>query len=194
VNGPGFGSSLAWTIVIALVIGVGGYLIGLTAPLAGTLAVAVGIAGAALSIGGRVQDRRLPDPQIDLRSGTRREIKHLSWSGGGQRNRLDEPVVWRLRGIAVPRLAARGIDLDDPRHRPQAEELLGRSAYRILADPRGQSAAALLRCIAALDRLDQVPADTGAARRPAARATASAHTTTAPAAVAPAASVPERTA
>ncbi|MFC0681815.1 hypothetical protein ACFFGH_28620 [Lysobacter korlensis] len=166
-NTPGFGGSLGWTLILALVIGVGSYLIGLPAALAAVLAAAVGIAGAALSIGGRVQDRRLPDPQIDLRQGARREIKQLSWTAGGQRNRLDEPVVRRLRLVAVARLAARGIDLDDPRHRPRAEQLLGRSTYRVLASPAGQSAAVMQRCIAAIDRLDELPAERTPPTRPA---------------------------
>jgi hypothetical protein len=158
-GGAGFGGSLAWTIVLAVVIGVGSYLIGLPAALAAVIAVAVGIAGAALTIGGRVQDPSLPEAQIDLRQGARREIKQLSWTAGGQRNRLDAPVVWRLREIAVARLAARGVDLDDPRQKPQAEALLGRAAYRALVAPTGQSAAVLMRCIAALDRLDESAAD-----------------------------------
>ena len=154
----GFGGALGWTLVLSVVIGVGSYLIGLPAQLAAVLAAAVGIAGAALAIGGRVQDDRLPDAQLDLRQGARREIKQLSWTAGGARNHLDEPVVRRLRAIAVARLAARGIDLDDPRHRPQAEALLGRTAYRVLVAPSGRSAATMLRCITALDRLDETSA------------------------------------
>jgi hypothetical protein len=154
-----FGTSLAWTIVLAVVLGGGGYLVGLPWPLAALLAAITGIAGAALSIGGTVRDDRLPDPQVDLRHGARREIKQLSWNIGGERNRVDEPAVRRLRGIAAVRLTARGIDLDDPRDRPQAEALLGRSVYRVLVDPSRQSAGVLLRCVAALDRLAERPAD-----------------------------------
>jgi hypothetical protein len=153
----GFGGSLTWTILLALVFGVGGYLIGLPGPIATLLAAAVGVAGAALSIGGTVRDDRLPVPQIDLRHGARREIKQLSWNISGQRHRLDEPAVRRLRGIAVARLAALGVDLDDPRHQAQAEALLGRSVYRVLSAPSAQPASVLLRCVAALDRLETSP-------------------------------------
>ena len=168
----GFRGSLAWTVVLAIGIGVGGYLVGLPWPLAALVAAAVGIAGAALSIGGAARDARLPDAQLDLRHGARREIKQLSWNIGGGRSRLDEPAVRRLRGIAATRLAARGIDLDDPRHRPQAEALLGRSVYRVLASPSGQPAGVLMRCVAALDRLGEPPADQPAS--PAIRTAASA--------------------
>jgi hypothetical protein len=167
-NAPSFGSSLGWTLVLAAVFGIGAYLVGLTAPLAALVAVVTGIAGAALAIGGRVQDARLPDAQIDLRQGARREIKQLSWTAGGQRNRLDEPVVRRLREVAVARLAARGVDLDDPRQRPQAEALLGRAGYRALFDPTGAPAAVLLRCVAALDRLDDPHRNNGTTAKPSA--------------------------
>jgi hypothetical protein len=152
-----FRGALGWTIVLAVVIGVGGYLIGLPGPLATLLAAAVGVAGAALAVGGTVRDDRLPDPQIDLRHGARREIKQLSWNLGGQRHRLDEPAVRRLRRIAAVRLAAHGVDLDDPRHRPEGEALLGRSVYRVLAVPSAQPASVLMRCVAALDKLDARP-------------------------------------
>jgi hypothetical protein len=160
----GFGGSLAWTIILAILLGGGGYLIGLPGPLATLVALSVGVAGAALTIGGTVRDDRLPDPQIDLKHGARREIKQLSWNIGGDRRRLDEPAVRRLRGIAAARLAAHGVDLDDPRHRQQAEVLLGRSVYRVLSTPAGQPASVLMRCVAALDRLDARPPDPASAR------------------------------
>ena len=182
---PTFGSSLGWTVFLAVVFGVGGYLIGLPGPLATLLAAAIGIAGAAIAIGGSVRDDRLPDPQIDLRHGARREIKQLSWNIRGERHRLDEPAVRRLRGIATARLAAQGVDLDDPRHQAQAEALLGRSAYRVLAVPSAQPASVLMRCVAALDRLEA---------RPDARTDARLHARAASETPRLAASVPGRTA
>jgi hypothetical protein len=161
-----FGGALAWTVILALVLGVGGYLIGLPWPLAALLAGAVGVAGAALTIGGTVRDDRLPESQLDLRHGARREIKQLSWSIGGSRTRLDEPAVRRLRRLAVARLAAHGVNLDDPRQQPQAEALLGRTAYRVLSVPSAQHASVLMRCVAALDRLDARPGPSPADRAP----------------------------
>jgi hypothetical protein len=158
----GFAGSLAWTIILAIVFGVGGYLIGLPGPLATLIAAAVGVAGAALTIGGTVRDDRLPVAQLDLRHGARREIKQLSWNIGGQRHRLDEPAVRRLRGIATARLAAHGVDLDDPRHQQQAEVMLGRAVYRALSAPSDQPASVLMRCVAALDRLGDRPTDPAA--------------------------------
>jgi len=65
----------------------------------------------------------------------------------------------RLVELARRRLALQHLDLKNPDHRPQIEQLLGRRAYRSLTrnEYQGMRLRSLVHCLDVLDTLDPAP-------------------------------------
>jgi hypothetical protein len=94
-----------------------------------------------------------------VNGGGRQDIVQLSWALNSRRDWVGDGVQWRLREIAVRRLAHRGLDLDDPDDGQEIAKLIGLETYGILrpGSTRQASLAALSRALHELDRLDRHP-------------------------------------
>lgn len=146
--------SIAWTVITAVVVSAVAFIIGLSIPLSLLIAVSIVAGGAILTLIDVSQDAVWSNAKVSLRTGARSEISRLSWSLPTYRGRVSEAAAYRLRSFAVGRLALRGIDLDDPDQGPEAEAALGSLAYRVFTSPSTQSVDTILRCVRALDELD----------------------------------------
>jgi hypothetical protein len=165
-----------WTLGVAAGIAGLAFFAGVTAPLSLLLGVTIVAAGAAAALLAAPRDEHWPEARVVLRSGARREVARLSWSMVDDDGRVADVAVRRLRAFAAVRLAERGIDLDDPDHRPAAEAALGAAEYRLLTAPGRHRPEALLRCARAIERLDRredaAAGGASASPQPAARRTA----------------------
>jgi hypothetical protein len=69
---------------------------------------------------------------------------------------VSETVVARIRTIAIARLLARQLDLENPQHRAAIIALIGRATFEVVSHERSRPAtlSAVLRSLDALDALD----------------------------------------
>jgi hypothetical protein len=101
-------------------------------------------------------DQAWPDDS-DIRSdtGVRREVARLSWSMQGYESRVQRQSMRRLHEIAVFRLGAQGLDLDDPRDYLACRSELGERAYRVVSEPEERPMYAdFVAAVAAVEKLD----------------------------------------
>lgn len=155
----------AATAAVAALAAAGSWAAGLGAAPSAMVAWVVAITGAGHVVVSRHQPERAWPRRGEerRRHGTRREVSRLSWNLAGRRRPVPAPTCQRLRVLAARRLDRLGVDLDDPGEAGRARALLGASAYGVLiADPsQPVDQAAFLRCVAAVERLDDLPASGG---------------------------------
>lgn len=146
--------ALLRTILLALVVGAGGWVLGLEP--AASAALGIGILAVGLSwIGGGEDDADPPERWADRRPshpGIRRELDDLARALGGGR------VGWsswqRVRRLAEHRLRDHGLSLDEAAHTQRIAELLGaRAATLLLRSAPPRSSSAVGDCLDALERL-----------------------------------------
>jgi hypothetical protein len=148
-------------VVLGVLVGVVAWDLGLD-PLhaveAGLAVVVVAIVVAVLPGLSATTWRRAPGGR---NGGGRQDIVQLSWALNSRRDWVGDGVQWRLREIAVRRLAHLGFDLDDPDEGQKIAALIGLETYGILrpGSTRQASLAALSRALHELDRLDRRPTD-----------------------------------
>ena len=148
-------AALIWTVAIAAGLSGLAFFAGVTLTLSLLLAVTIVAVGTVLALLAAPHDERWPEARVVLRSGARREVARLSWSMADDDGTVSDAAVQRLRTLATVRLAERGIDLADPADRSAAESALGATAFRLLTEPGRHRPEALLRCAAAIERLDR---------------------------------------
>ncbi|WP_108252522.1 hypothetical protein [Planctomonas deserti] len=148
-------SALIWTVAIAAGLSGLAFFAGVTLTLSLLLAVTIVAVGTVLALLAAPHDERWPEARVALRSGARREVARLSWSMADDDGTVSDAAVQRLRTLATVRLAERGIDLADPADRSAADSALGATAFRLLTEPGRHRPEALLRCAAAIERLDR---------------------------------------
>ena len=97
----------------------------------------------------------------NVTQGVRREVARLSWGMQGIEARVDHRSVLRLHESARRRLAASGIELDEPADADRARERLGALPFQVLTSDRNfrPSFDQFARTITAVESL---PLDTGA--------------------------------
>lgn len=154
-------------LALAVVVGVGLWLVGLPAMSSAILATAGFAAGAGRAgLELHTIDQRVgrsgawPPRSSPFVGGVRREVQELSWSFSSRSGTSGQEVLTHLRNLARRRLAVHGVDLSDPEHRPRVDALIGSRARAVLATPgdrpvRHRDAVA---CLDAVERL--VPSDT----------------------------------
>jgi hypothetical protein len=92
--------------------------------------------------------------------GGRSDVQNLAASLSRGWGRTDGTAPRRVVAIARRRLALQHLDLSNPGHRRQIEQLLGRRAYRSVtrsAYRRGMRVRSLVHCLDVLDTLDPAP-------------------------------------
>ena len=155
--------SLCGTAALAVLVGATGWAIGLS------WLHSVVVASAVLTVG--AGKAGLPVPHVDWSKrdtprphGTRGAVAQLSWRLVDGSGAVSDTAARRLLPLAQSRLARHGVDLFDPRHAAAAEGLLGSRAYRVLLTAAGRDGrpvrkGAFLRCVAAVERLDDVQSE-----------------------------------
>jgi hypothetical protein len=151
-----------WLGVGAAALGVVCWFFGLDAVASAVISLAVVAIGATWM---SFPDRRPsvqwpPGPALSL-DGARRETAQLSWAlstrtGMAGETVVSETVVARIRTIAIARLLARQLDLENPQHRAAIIALIGRATFEVVSHERSRPAtlSAVLRSLDALDALD----------------------------------------
>lgn len=96
-----------------------------------------------------------PERRARARGG-RSDVTSLAMSVRPRWGRTGVTADRRVVEIARRRLALRHLDLQNPDHHPQIQQLLGRRAYRSLTrdDYRGMWLHSLVHCLETLDSLD----------------------------------------
>lgn len=153
-------NKIIWVIVLAVILPVITYVIGVSVLQSLLIAAAVVTIGgflALLPVGEDFTWERRDDRAAD---GARREISRLSWTLGGHENRVGEAPVRRLRELALRRLAWRGITLTDQDGVAAAEKLLGAPVVAVITTELGPPPRydLFIRCVAAVEKLETAPA------------------------------------
>jgi len=93
------------------------------------------------------------------RAGARRDVDQLAWSLRGNYGRVGSEATWRMRQLARVRLGRYQLDPFSPADRRDVQQLIGRRTYFVLvrSERRPPRLGSLLRCLDALDALDQEP-------------------------------------
>lgn len=149
LQGIAAGTAVAALAVTAFFWGAG-FSFALVATFAALAVVAGGIVAGVVDPG----EPRIPEPQLVLRKGARREVSRAAGSLGASGGRAAATGSERLARIAARRLARHGIDLADPAHQAEAEAILGPVAYRVVIEPSDRRIAVLERAVEAVERLD----------------------------------------
>jgi hypothetical protein len=134
VSSPGLPpSAIGWAVGSLLVASISAWAIGLEWP----EALLIGLTAAAL-----LGLRRLPSTNSDEEwppradnagdRGVRRDVTRLSWTLQGYESRVERPSLRRLRAVAVRRLAAQGLDLEQPADAAACRAILGQQAYEVV--------------------------------------------------------------
>ncbi len=143
-------------LVVALVIGAGGWAFGVE-PVA---SIALGVIVIAVGVSWIVIDVDPPTPWPDayvLHPGVRRDVDDLARALAGRNARVGYSAWDRVRRLAQRRLAAHGVDLGEPAHRARADALLGRHVATLLRrDTPPRTLGAITACLDALDQLSRV--------------------------------------
>jgi hypothetical protein len=160
VTGPS--REVAATVAVAALAGLGAWAVGVAGVQSAVVAAVVATVGAGHSLLSRSEPAQgsLRRRHQAARQGTRHEVTRLSWTLTGRQGVVATRTVQRLRVLAERRLAHLGVDVADPRHAGAASALLGEGAYSVLiADPsQPVGYRAFVRCVAAVERLDDPPA------------------------------------
>lgn len=103
-------------------------------------------------VGGGSVSLRLPVMRSHV---SRSDVSRLTWAMAGRSRYSTQTMVVRLRATATRRLAALGIDLDDPDQADAARNALGEHAYRVVMEDgsRRVRRSDVVECVAALERL-----------------------------------------
>lgn len=163
--------AVAVTAGLALLVGAAAWLVGVSWGRSALLASAVMTVGAGYAAV-PLREVRWPERPTPRPPGTRSEVARLSWTLLDRNGAVERPAALRLLSLAQRRLAHRGVDLSDPENAAAAARLLGSRNHGLLrsvaADPdRPVRYWAFVRCVAAIERLGELPA-TGPAVAPAA--------------------------
>ncbi len=149
-------------LALAVLFGIGAWLIGMQGMPSALLATVVFAAGAGRpALERHAIDQRVgrggvwPPRSSPLVGGTRREVQELSWSFTGRRSTSGQDAVARLRGLARHRLALRGVDLSDPTQRERVDALIGSRARLTLSTPEDEPVRHrdVVACLEAIERL-----------------------------------------
>jgi hypothetical protein len=108
---------------------------------------------------------RWPAPPEESRHGGRADISELGWAAFTRDGRVSARITHRVRALASRRLAAHGVDLDDPGQHRAAARLLGDDVVTGLVDRSPPTARTLHRWLDAIDSLTPEPQRTGRPRR-----------------------------
>jgi hypothetical protein len=131
-----FGLGILPSLVVVLVVGALGVLLGVLGPTGGAL------------------EWPLAPPQPN--DGARRETAELSWALRTRSGVVSGTVILRIRRIAVTRLAARRLDLDNPAHRRAIEALVGARFYALMNPGSSRQLVRLPVVLGALDILERL--------------------------------------
>ncbi|MCW5953061.1 MAG: hypothetical protein KIT69_12465 [Propionibacteriaceae bacterium] len=132
-------------------LGFGGVLDPIHAALLGCL----GIAAVLLRSGPPDQpDTDWPTRRFTNRAGGRNAVSDLAWQVFDSDQRVRRQVVQRVRELATARLAALGVDADDPGQWAEVARLLGPRVASGLASDRRPTARTLQTWLDAIDRLN----------------------------------------
>jgi hypothetical protein len=123
---------------------------------------AVGVTAAVVAIGfawiavPEHSDTRWPDAYPKTPDGARNDVLDLSWALRRQRGGIRERAFARIRGLAIERLAHRGLSLNNPKDRAAIENLIGPRPYAVLNSTSGRPPhlRTVEACLDALDRID----------------------------------------
>lgn len=95
-----------------------------------------------------------PEKKASIRSGLRSDVVRAAWSLRTVRGAVTDAGYRQLRSFARRRLERFGIDLLDPTHLPQLENLVGRDVGALLTGARGlPSIYDVEQCLDALERM-----------------------------------------
>jgi hypothetical protein len=116
--------------------------------------VAVGFAWIAVP---EHSDTRWPVAYPKTPDGARNDVLDLSWALRRQRGGIRERAVGRIRGLAVERLAHRGLSLNNPNDRAAIENLIGPRPYAVLTSTSGRppQLRTVEACLDALERITE---------------------------------------
>lgn len=105
------------------------------------------------------KDSRWDEYRRARAKGGRSDVTTLAWSLRGGWGRAGPTAERRVVEIAQRRLALHHLDLKNPDHRPQIEQLVGRRAYRCLTRSAGRGLwmRSLLHCLDVLETVDPAP-------------------------------------
>lgn len=140
--------------IVAVVTAGVAWLIGVSWSRGALIATMVVAAAAGFSLLPIEQDTAWSELPTVVRHGTRDEVSRRAWRlTTGRKNRVTPVTIDALRQLAVGRLERHGVALGD---RDRAEPLLGSLTYRVVATDLGRRVhpRVLIRCLAALERLD----------------------------------------
>jgi len=114
--------------------------------------VAVGFAWIAVP---EHSDTRWPVAYPKTPDGARNDVLDLSWALRRQRGGIRERAVGRIRGLAIERLAHRGLSLTNPSDRAAIENLIGPRPYAVLTSTSGRppQLRTVEACLDALERI-----------------------------------------
>lgn len=99
-------------------------------------------------------DAGWPERRYPSRAGGRNGVSDLAWQVFDIDRRVRAPIHTRVRDLATARLAALGIDANDPDQRPEAERLLGPRITAGLFSTQRPTARTLQTWLDAIDRLN----------------------------------------
>ncbi|GAA2100235.1 hypothetical protein GCM10009841_14740 [Microlunatus panaciterrae] len=150
---------VVWVVVLSVLVPVAAFVVGVNWVQCLLLGTATATVGGLLALLPAGEDVPWEPPDDQIADGARREVTRLSWTLGGHENRVGEAPLRRLRELAVTRLAARGVQVDDPAGRETAARLLGDQVWAVLTAETGPPPRfdTFVRCVDALERLDTLP-------------------------------------
>lgn len=115
-------------------------------------AVMAALLGVALRAAGEIAPLWPPKREAD--PPPRSEVSRLAWAVNRQTGETGALMIRRVRGIAKHRLAARGIDLDDPTQAHRVDAALGAGTAAMLERTR-TSAKELDAALRALEEMEE---------------------------------------
>ena len=158
-------SGLRWevavTAALAVLVGAGAWVAGVSGAQSAFLASVVLTVGAGFAWIPS-HDVSWPARRARRPEGTRSDVARLSWVLIGRKGAVGQAATQRLLVVAERRLARHGVDLHDPQDAAAAERLLGSGAYRVLRVVMDDTAhairySAFVRLVATVEQLERHP-------------------------------------